>query len=93
MKHQIRIMAFALAIAAPLGAAFAQDAATTACADYAAMDNAGQMEMLAEIESMNSGMASNQELTSAEIHEQLSTECTANPDALVTDAWKKVRGM
>jgi hypothetical protein len=93
MKHQIKMTAFALAIAAPLGTAFAQDAATAVCAEYAAMDNAGQMAMLAEIESMNSGMDSSQEVTSAEIHAQLSSECTTNPDAPVVDAWKKVRGM
>ena len=57
MKHRIITTAFALAIAAPFSAAFAQDAATLVCADYAAMDNAGQMAMVANIESMNSEMA------------------------------------
>jgi hypothetical protein len=90
MKHQVTITAIALAIAAPFGAAFAQDAATLVCADYAAMDNAGQMEVLAEIESLNSEMATGQTLSSAEIHEQLTAECGAAPDALVADVWKKL---
>jgi hypothetical protein len=93
MKHWIITTAFALAIAAPFGAASAQDAATLVCADYAAMDNAGQMAVLAEIESMNSEMASGEEVSSAEIHEQITAECGSAPDALVSDVWKKIKSM
>ena len=93
MKYTIITTAFALAIAAPFGAASAQDAATLVCADYAAMDNAGQMAVLAEIESMNSEMASSQDVSAEEIHQQLATECAAAPDALVSDAWKKIKEM
>jgi hypothetical protein len=91
MKHAV--ITAALALAVPFGAAFAQDAATMVCADYAAMDNAGQMAALAEIESLNSEMASGQEVSSAEIHQQLTAECGSAPDALVSDVWKKIREM
>jgi len=93
MKHWIIRTALALAIAVPFGSASAQDAATLVCADYAGLDNAGQMAALAEIESMNSEMASSQEVSSAEIHEQLTAECGSAPDALVSDVWKKIKGM
>jgi hypothetical protein len=75
------------------GSAFAQDAATAVCADFAAMDNAGQMAVVAEIESMNSEMASSQEVSSQEIHQQLVAECGAAPDARVSDTWKKIKEM
>jgi hypothetical protein len=93
MRHWIITTAFALAIAAPFGAASAQDAAALVCADYAAMDNAGQMAAVAEIESLNSEMASSQNVSSAEIHAKLTEECGAAPDALVADIWKKIKGM
>ena len=93
MKPWIMTTAFALAIAAPFGAASAQDAATLACADYAALDNAGQMAVLADIEAVNSEMASSQNLSSDQIHEQLTAECGAAPDALVADVWKKIKVM
>ena len=93
MKNWIITTAFALAIGAPFGAASAQDAATLVCADYAALDNAGQMAALADIESMNAEMASGQDVSSEEIHQQLTAECGAAPDALVADAWKKIKGM
>jgi hypothetical protein len=93
MQYRMITTAFALAIAAPFGVASAQDAATLVCSEYAAMDNAGQMEMVAEIESMNSEMASGQDVSSAEIHERLTTECGSAPDALVSDVWKKIKSM
>jgi hypothetical protein len=91
MRHLVA--AAALAVGLQAGSAFAQDAATAVCADYAAMDNAGQMATLAEIESMNSEMASSQEVSSEEIHQQLVPECGAAPDALVSDVWKKIKEM
>jgi hypothetical protein len=87
------VTAVALAVGLQAGSALAQDAATLVCADYAAMDNAGQMAALAEIESLNSEMASSQEVSSAEIHEQLTGECGSAPDALVSDVWRKIKGM
>jgi hypothetical protein len=93
MKHWIIPTAFALAIAAPFDAASAQDAAALVCADYAGLDNAGQMAAIADIESMNAEMATSQDVSSAEIHQQLTAECGSAPDALVADAWKKIKGM
>ena len=90
MQYRMITTAFAFAIAAPFGVASAQDAATLVCSEYAALDNAGQMAMGAEIESMNSEMATARTVSSAEIHEQLTAECGAAPDALVSDVWKKL---
>jgi hypothetical protein len=86
MKHLVT--AIALAIALPAGGAFAQDAATAVCADYAARGNAGKMAMQAELESMNSEMASSHEISSQDIESGLNDDCAANPDKLVSDAWK-----
>ncbi len=82
--------AAAIASCAFAGAAFAQDASTVVCADYATMDNAAQMATLAELEALNSEMATSQELTSAEIRENLNDNCSANPDKLLSDAWKEM---
>ena len=32
-------------------------------------------------------------MSAEEIHQQLATECPAAPDALVADAWKKIKEM
>ena len=93
MQYRMTTTAFALAIAAPFGAVSAQDAASAVCSEYAALDNAGQMAMVAEIESMNSEMATSQDISSEEIHARLTTECGSAPDALVSDVWKKIRSM
>ena len=87
MKYLVTAAALALGIQAG-GTAFAQDAASAVCADYAAMDNAGKMAMQAELESMNSEMASSQEISSQDIESGLNDDCSANPDKLVSDAWK-----
>ena len=79
------LMAVAIAGAASLPA-FAQDAATMACADYAAMDNAGQMAAIAELESANAEMASSQEMTAEEIHQKLTADCTG--DLTLMDVYK-----
>ena len=51
------------------------------------------MAALADIEAVNSEMASSQDLSSDEIHEQLTAECGSAPVALVADIWKKIKGM
>ena len=38
-------------------------------------------------------MASSQTVTSAEIEAGLNEDCAANPDKLVADAWKAIKGM
>ena len=80
--------AVAVAFVAP---AFAQDAATMACSDYAAMDNAGKMALMADLQSMNAEMATN--MSSEEIATALNTECAANPDKLLSDAVKEMKKM
>ena len=42
---------------------------------------------------MNSQMSSGQTVSSAEIEAGLNDDCTAHPDMLVSDAWKKIKGM
>ena len=61
------ILPIALAATLTASAAFAQDAATLVCADYAKLDNAGKMAVEAELESMNAEMAGKQAVSSADI--------------------------
>ena len=88
MKRILLASATAMAFVAP---AFAQDAATMACADYAAMDNAGKMAMTAELQSMNAEMAT--DMSAEDIATALNTECAANPDKLLSDAMKEMKKM
>ena len=87
------ILPIALAATLTASAAFAQDAATLVCADYAKLDNAGKMAVQAELESMNAEMAGKQTVSSADIEAGLNEDCTANPDKLIADAWKKIKGV
>jgi hypothetical protein len=80
--------ALVAALAAP---ALAQDAATMVCSEYAALDDAGKMAMMAELQSMNAEMATG--MSSEEIATGLNTDCTANPDKLVSDAMKELKKM
>ena len=86
-------VAFALVAGALAVPAFAQDAATMVCKDYAAMDNAGKMATVAELESMNSEMASGQTTSSEDISTMLNTECAKDPDKLLQDAMKEMKKM
>ena len=88
MKRILWASAVAVTFVAP---AFAQDAATMACSDYAAMDNAGKMALMADLQSMNAEMATN--MSSEEIATALNTECAANPDKLLSDAVKEMKKM
>ena len=90
MKRLLTLAFVAGAFAAP---AFAQDAATAVCKDYAAMDNGGKMAMVAELQSMNSEMASAQTTSSDEIASALNEDCAKNPDKLLTDAMKEMHKM
>lgn len=85
------VTAVVLAAGMQTGAALAQDAATAACAEYAAMDNAGKMAIVAELESMNSELESPQQMSSVEIQATLDANCTEDPDLLIVDAWKELR--
>lgn len=55
------------------------------CSEYSALDNAGQMGVVAAVESAVSEMAAGEDLTSAEIHAGLVEHCTAHPEMIVVD--------
>ena len=93
MHYRTILAGLTLGFATFVGPAFAQDAATLVCADYAKLDNAGKMAVQAELESLNAEMASGQTVSSADIEAGLNEDCTANPGKLVADAWKKIKGM
>ena len=77
------LTAAVLGLTAP---AFAQGAAELACAEYAAMDNAGKMAMVAELESMNAEMDT--QLTNAEIQDTLASRCGEEPELMIVDIFK-----
>jgi hypothetical protein len=87
------LIALASVVGMLSGPVLAQDAATVVCKDYAAMDNAGKMATLAELQSMNSEMASGQSMSSDEIATALNTECAKDPNKLLQDAMKEVHKM
>lgn len=88
MKNLILAAAFGCACTAP---AFAQDAAAIACLEYSKLDNAKQMAVIAALDSATSEMGG--KLTADQIYAGLSTECTAHPDKLVSDAVKELKKM
>jgi hypothetical protein len=90
-----RLLPVALVLAAGAFAApaFAQDAATMVCKDYSAMDNTGKMGMVAELESMNSQMSSDQTVSSDDISTMLNTECAKDPNKLLQDVMKDMKKM
>ena len=59
------------------------------CDDYLGMDNTAQMAAIAELESMTSEMASQENLTAEAIHEKLAADCVSRPDALIVDVIKE----
>ena len=87
------IVALALAVGTMAAPAFAADASTMVCKDYAKLDNAGKMATLAELQSMNSEMASGQTMSSEDIATDLNTECSKDPDKLLQDAMKEIKKM
>lgn len=79
-----RSMVIAIAAAVVALPAFAQDVAEVACGEYAAMDDAGKMAMVAELESMLSESSASQEVTNVEIEQDLAANCT-DPEMLIVD--------
>ena len=71
--------------------AFAQDVASMACSDYAKLDDAGKMALMADLQSMNAEMASSQEVSSQDIASYLNTECASKPDRMLSDAMKGMK--
>ena len=63
------------------------------CKDYSAMDNAGKMATVAELQSMNSQMSSDQSMSSEDISTMLNTDCAKDPDKLLQDAMKEMKKM
>ena len=66
--------------------ALAQEEVT--CGDYSVMDNAQQMQTIAEIESATSEMTKENQLTADAIHEKLAADCKDQVDMLVIDVVK-----
>ncbi len=83
MKRILMAAGLACAFSAP---AFAQMEVT--CGDYSAMDNAGQMETIAAIESETSDMMKEHSLTADMIHEKLAADCKDQVDMMVIDVVK-----
>jgi hypothetical protein len=86
MKKFLIATAIATGFAA---SAFAQEGERMLCSEYSALDNAGQMAVVAAVESAVSEMDLSQELTSAEIHGGLVDNCTEHPDMIVVDVVKE----
>lgn len=87
-NQQTRSLVLAAAVLGMAAPAFAQGAAELVCADYAALDNAGKMTIVAELESMDAEMASSQELTNAEIEQTLAARCSEEPELMIVDVFK-----
>lgn len=84
MKRLSLACAAACLFAAP---SFAEAMKVT-CGDYSMMDNAMQMETVAELESETSEMAGGDKLTSDQIHDKLAAACKDQVDVLVIDVLK-----
>jgi hypothetical protein len=74
--------------------AFAQSD-TIVCDDFLGMDNAQQMETLAEIQNMMSEEQASEtgmggQMTAEQIHERLTADCQSKPDALVVEVMKEM---
>ena len=84
-----RTVAATLLVGAFALPAFAQPAEIV-CDDFLGMDNAAQMEAVAEIETMMSEQQMGGEaMTAAAIHERLTADCKSRPDARVVDVLKE----
>ena len=83
MKRILISAGLACLLGAPV---FAQEEVT--CGDYSAMDNAGQMETIAALESATSEMTKENQLTADQLHEKLAADCKDQVDVLVIDVVK-----
>ena len=88
-----RLLTLAFVAGILAGPVFAQDAATMVCKDYAAMDNAGKMAIIAELQSMNcgDGVLPDDELGGHRDGAQ--HRCAKDPDKLLQDAMKEIHKM
>ncbi|MFO1144795.1 MAG: hypothetical protein U1E59_20940 [Amaricoccus sp.] len=83
MKRQTILAAALALVAAP---ALAQEKVT--CGDYSAMDNAKQMETIADIEALAKEMSFEEQLTADAIHEKLAAGCKDKVDVTLIDILK-----
>ncbi len=82
-------LASVLAVTAFAAPVFAQDLADLACAEFAAMDNAGQMAVLADLKVLQSEMASSQEMTPEALQAAVVENCTVDSEMMIEDAFRK----
>lgn len=83
MKRILMTAGLVCVLAAP---AFAQMEVT--CGDYSAMDNAGQMETIAALESETGEMMKENQLTADQLHAKLAADCKDQIDVMVIDVVK-----
>ncbi len=87
----IRSLAAALLVSGFAVPAFAQSAEIV-CDDFLGLDNAKQMETIAELETMMSEQQMGGEAMTADaIHERLTADCKSKPDALVIEVMKAAK--
>jgi hypothetical protein len=87
MKRIVLAAALAAAAAMP---AFAQPMEIV-CDDFLGLDNAAQMEAIAEIQTATSEMDNQgNNMTAEQIHERLTADCASRPDALVVEVVKEM---
>jgi hypothetical protein len=63
------------------------------CDNFLGMDNAQQMETIAEIQTMTSEMqAGGETMEASQIHERLTADCKSRPDALLIEVYQEAAG-
>lgn len=97
MTRILLMLAMAGAVAAPVFAMDAMSADKMSCADYIAMDSAGQMKSVdmmkmggsGSADSMSSGsMSASSKMSTDDMMMTAETDCAAHPDMMVGDAMK-----
>ena len=88
-----RMLLAAVVVGAFVVPAAAADVSSMACSDYAKLDDAGKMELMADLQAVNSEMASSQTVSSQDIASYLNTECASKPDEMLSDAMKGMKKM
>ncbi len=84
MKKTLVAASVLVAVAMPV---MAQDMAALTCLEYGEMDDGGKMQIIAELEAMNSQMDT--VLTNAEIQAKLTQYCGGAPELLVVEVFEE----
>lgn len=84
MKKTLVAASVLVAISMPV---MAQDMAALTCLEYGEMDDSGKMQIIAELEAMNSQMDT--VMTNAEIQAMLTEHCGGTPELLVVDVFEE----